>query len=340
MKKIGNGTYFIDKKIYFSNAYSIVGEKEANGPFGKYFSNIIHDDTLGEKSFEKAERKLHTLALCGLLKNSKMIDSDIDAIISGDLMNQLITTNYSARNFNTPLLGVYSACSSYTEALIIGCLMLDSGAAKNVIAIAGSHFSAAERQYRNPLEFGNQRQSYSQWTVTGMGATLLSCNCKTTCPCLTHFTIGKVVDYGIKDIANMGAAMAPAAMSTLLEFFNDTHTVPDDYDLIATGDLGKLGSDILKDLMIEAGLPLGQNYTDCGHMIYSSLQNSFQGGSGAGASASICNSYIYQKLKKGELKKVILVATGALMSVTTVQQGDSIPCIAHLVCFEGVDKNV
>ena len=339
MKKIGNSTYVLNNNIFYNNAFSIVGEKEANGPFGKYFSKVVYDDTLGEKTFEKAERKLHTLALCGLLEKSKMSEKDVDAIISGDLMNQLITTNYSARDFDVPLIGVYSACSSFTEALIVGCFMLDSGAAKNIIAIAGSHFSAAERQYRNPLEFGNQRQSYSQWTVTAMGASLLSNECNNNCPRVSHFTIGKVVDYGIKDIANMGAAMAPAAMNTLIEFFNDTCTSPDDYDLIATGDLGKLGSDILKDLMIEAGMPLGQNYTDCGHMIYSSLQNSFQGGSGAGASACVCNSYIYKKLKNGELKKVILVATGALMSVTTVQQGDSIPCIAHLVCFEGEEKN-
>ena len=263
------------------------------------------------------------------------MESEVDLLVSGDLMNQLVTSNFSAREFDIPFLGVYSACSSFTESLLIAGTFISAGAAKNTISIAGSHFSSAERQYRNPLEFGNQRQTYSQWTVTGMGATHLSLIGSNEMPRIKKVTVGKVTDYGIKDIANMGAAMATAASRTLLDYFQDTKTLPTDYDLIATGDLGKLGSDILKDLMIEEGFPLGQNYTDCGHMIYSSLQNSFQGGSGAGASAVVFNSYIYEKLKKGEFKKVLLVATGALMSVTTNQQGDTIPCVAHLVMFEG-----
>ena len=282
---------------------------------------------------------MHSLVIKKLMQQEKLSDSDIDILISGDLMNQLVTSNFSAREFDIPFLGVYSACSSFTEALVIASTFLSSGAARKIIAVAGSHFSSAERQYRNPLEFGNQRQTYSQWTVTGMGATLLSCVGGSASPVIKRVTLGHVTDWGIVDITNMGAAMAPAAMRTLVEFFEDTKTLPSDYDLIATGDLGKLGSDILKDLMIEEGYPLGQNYTDCGHMMYSSIQNGFQGGSGAGASATIFNSYIYKKLCSGEFKKVILVATGALMSVTTNQQGDSIPCVAHLVMFEGGNSN-
>ena len=315
-----------------------MGKKESEGPFGKYFTEVIQDDYLGQDTFEKAERCMHILAIKNILNLHNLKDEDIDVMVSGDLMNQLVTSNYSAREFNIPFLGVYSACSSFTEALIVGALFVESKSSKRVLAVAGSHFSSAERQYRNPLEFGNQRQTYSQWTVTGMGASILSPVSKNNEPRITKVTIGKVTDYGISDIANMGAAMAPAAMRTLVEFFKDTKTSPEDYDLIATGDLGKLGSDILKDLMIEEGYPLGQNYTDCGHMMYSSLQNSFQGGSGAGSSSTVFNSYIYKKLLEGEFKKVLLVATGALMSVTTNQQGDTIPCIAHLVMFEGGNK--
>ena len=337
MKKIGCSTFEFDNDIFITGAYSMVGRKEGAGPFGKYFSKIIEDDTMGEKTFEKAERKMHEQTIRNLLSECKMTEKAIDVLLSGDLMNQLTTSNFSAREFDIPFLGLYSACSSFTEALFLSSALIDTGGFKNVISVAGSHFSSAERQYRNPLEFGNQRQTYSQWTVTGMGASLLSSKAIEKVPRIKKATIGKVIDYGIVDIANMGAAMAPAAMNTLLEFFKDTKTEPSDYDLIVTGDLGKLGSDLLKDLMSEEGYHLGQNYTDCGHMIYSSLQNSFQGGSGAGASATVFNSYIYKKLKSGEFKKVLLLATGALMSVTSNQQGDTIPCISHLIMFEGVD---
>lgn len=335
MKKLGNSTFEFDNDVFIAGAYSVVGKKEGEGPFGKYFSEIVEDDTMGEKTYEKAERKMHEKTIRTLMKLNNLNDKDIDVLLSGDLMNQLTTSNFTAREFNIPFLGLYSACSSFTEALLLGSALIDAGGFKNVIAAAGSHFSSAERQYRNPLEFGNQRQTYSQWTVTGMGASLLSINGSLKLPKIKRATIGKVIDFGISDIANMGAAMAPAAMNTLIEYFKDTGTEPDDYDLIATGDLGKLGSDLLKDLMIEEGYTLGQNYTDCGHMIYSSLQNSFQGGSGAGASASVFNSYIYKKLLAGEFKKVLLLATGALMSVTSNQQGDTIPCISHLIMFEG-----
>ncbi len=335
MKKIGSSTFVFERPVYVRGGYSLVGKKEAEGPLGKYYSEILSNDTLGEKTFEKAERAMHSKTIRNIMKQQELVESDVDLLVSGDLMNQLVTSNFSAREFDVPFLGVYSACSSFTEAILVSSTFIASGGVKNAIAIAGSHFSSAERQYRNPLEFGNQRQTYSQWTVTGMGATHLSSFETSNNPIVSKITIGKVTDYGVKDIANMGAAMATAASRTLLEFFQDTKTVPSDYDLIATGDLGKLGSDILKDLMAEEGYSLGQNYTDCGHMIYSSLQNSFQGASGAGASAIVFNSYILKKLCSGEFKKVLLVATGALMSVTTNQQGDSIPCVAHLVMFEG-----
>ena len=210
MKKIGKSTFELKNAVFINNSYSIVGRKEGEGPFGKYFSEVVSDDKLGRDTFEKAEREMHTRAVQGVMQRANMVDSGIDLLVSGDLMNQLVTSNYMAKEFDIPYLGIYSACSSFTEALILDSSFIEAGGVSNAIAIAGSHFSAAERQYRNPLEFGNQRQTYSQWTVTGSGATLLSKTNKNNSPKITKFTIGKVQDYGIKDIANMGAAMAPA----------------------------------------------------------------------------------------------------------------------------------
>lgn len=331
-KKIGRNTYELDMPVYVIGRASITSDKEANGPVGDYFDISLSDDTLGENTFEKSERRMMEETVFHAIKNSSLSEEQIDVLIGGDLLNQLVTTNYTARQYNIPLLGVYGACSTMAESLIVGSMLIDGGGVNNVVCTTGSHFSASERQFRNPLELGNQRQIYSQWTVTGMGATVLSS--VGIGPKIKRVTIGVVTDYGVNDIANMGAAMAPAAMRTLCDFFDQTNTGPEDYDLIATGDLGKLGSDVLKDLMSVKGYPLGKNYMDCGHSIYSNEQKTFQGGSGAGCSAVVLNSYILRKLETSQLKKVLFVATGALMSTTTNQQGDTIPVIAHLVEFE------
>ena len=255
-------------------------------------------------------------------------------MVGGDLLNQIVTANYSAEFFGWPFIGVYSACSTMSESLCIAACLLDSGVGSNVLCVTGSHFASAERQFRGPLELASQRQTYSQWTVTGMGASILSNKSKANCPKITHVCFGRVVDYGVKDIANMGAAMAPAAMDTLLQFLSDTNTSTDDYDLIITGDLGKLGGDILKDLIIENGYKVGKNFSDCGHIIFDGSQKTFQGGSGAGCSAAVFNSYIIDKIIDGTFKKVVFMPTGALMSTTSNQQGDTIPCISHLVVIE------
>ena len=333
MKKIGNQTYQLEKDISIITGLSLVGKKEGEGPLGKYFDYIEKDDKMGEKTFEKGERKMFLKTISAAIKKSQLTKDDIDLYVGGDLMNQLVSSNYTAEELEIPFLGLYNACATMTESLIIGSTFLESGGVQNSICATGSHFSTAERQYRYPLEFGNQRQSYAQWTVTGVGASVISTNIKSKIK-IRKFTIGKVTDFGICDIANMGAAMAPAAMETLRAFFNDTGTSQKDYDLIATGDLGKLGSDIFKDLMLKKGFDLETNYIDCGHMIYSIDQNTLQGGSGAGCSAVVLNSYILEKLKSGELKNVLLISTGALMSTTVNQQGDSIPGIAHLVLLE------
>lgn len=334
MRKLGRQTYELTRPISVVAGFGLVGKKEGQGPLKNYFDDIEQNDKMGEKTFEKAERKMFFKATSSVIRRANMTKEDIDLYVGGDLMNQLVSSNYVAENLQLPFLGLYNACATMTESYIVGSIALDSGGFNNVLCATGSHFSAAERQYRYPLEFGNQRQSYAQWTVTGVGASVLS-NKEKSSVRITRFAIGRVTDFGITDIANMGAAMAPAAMETLSAFFEETKTNQEDYDLIATGDLGKLGSDILKDLMAKKGYDIETNYIDCGHLIFNIDQDTMQGGSGAGCSASVFNSYILKKLQSGEFKKVLLISTGALMSTTTNQQGDSIPCIAHLVMFEG-----
>lgn len=331
-KKIGEQTYQLTNGPIVISAQSYVGEKESLGPMKKYLKNFTIDDTLQQSSFEKAERMFFERALRLALNNAKMSAGSVDYMVGGDILNQLISINYTARDFQIPLIGVYGACSTMSESLAVASGLMSSGIGKTVVCLTGSHFSAAERQYRNPLEFGNQRQTYSQWTATGAGCVVLSS--EGYGPQIKKIAFGRVTDYGINDIANMGAAMAPAAFQVLRAFFNDTKTQPQDYDLIATGDLGKLGSDILRDLMEQENMPLGSNYMDCGHSLYNTDQKTFQGGSGAGCSAIVFSSYIYPKMKNKEFNRVLLVATGALMSTTINQQGETIPCVAHVVMLE------
>lgn len=329
MKKIGNFTFELDGKCFIVGVGSLVGEKEKTGPFEKYFKNFVSDDKLGEKTFERSERKMLYEINKAAISDAKLSGIDIDLYLGGDLMNQIVTSNFVAEKMQIPFVGIYSACSTLTAALGLGAILIESGLMNNILCSTISHFSSAERQYRFPLEFGNQRQCYSQWTVTAGGAYVLS-NSKSDI-CISKITFGRVQDYGVIDIANMGAAMAPAACDTLYNFFVDTKTKPADYDLILSGDLGKLGSDILRDMMNKKGYELGKNYSDCGHSIYSFIEESYQGGSGAGCSAAVVASYVINKMKNNKLKKVVIVATGALMSTVTNQQGDPIPCVAHLV---------
>lgn len=312
--------------------YSLVGKKEGEGTFKDYYHKILKDDKYGEKTFEKAERKMMETTLFKAIEQANITPNDVDAYLSGDLLNQIITSSFTARDFNTTFIGLYGACSTMAESLALASCLIDSGYFTTIACGTCSHFSTAERQYRSPLELANQRPPISQWTVTGCGCSILS---KTgEGHLVTQATFGKVVDFGIKDANNMGAAMAPAAASTLVTHFKNTNTSPEDYDQIFTGDLGKLGSNILIDLMKEKGYQLKDTYSDCGHMIYQTTQQSYQGGSGCGCSASVLNSYIYKKLTEGKFKKILFVATGALLSPTSTQQGDSIPSIAHAVVIE------
>lgn len=325
--------------IYFKNKPKIIatgtvaGPKEVQGIIGNYVDLPLKSDMFDAETYEKAEQKMLEYAIEKSIKNASLKKEDINLLISGDLLNQIISASFSARQLKIPFLGVYSACSTMSEALALGAMIVNAEYAKCVVAATGSHFSSAERQYRYPLELGCTRPPQSQWTVTGAGSAVIANSEKGVA--ITSATFGKVIDYGVTDVNNMGAAMAPAAADTLISHFKDTNTSPDDYDMILTGDLGALGSRILKDLTWEKGVDISKNHVDCGEIIYKVIEDEFQGGSGAGCSAVVLNSYIYDKMTKGgNIKKVLFAATGALLSTTSSQQGESIPCISHAVVLE------
>ncbi|MCL2861631.1 MAG: stage V sporulation protein AD [Firmicutes bacterium] len=335
-KRVGQTLIFHNNPKIISGA-SVVAKRESEGPIGLFFDEISDNCKQDKKCFEKSEIRMMTRSIELALNKTNLRLDDIDMFLAGDLLNQITTSSFVSRELSLPFLGLYSACSTFTESLALGAMMIDSGFYDNILCSTSSHFATAERQYRFPLEFGNQRPPYAQWTVTGSGSTILSNKSNDIYDeniFITSATIGRVVDFGIKDISNMGAAMAPAALSTLMSLFKNTNTTPTDYDLIATGDLGKLGSDILRQLMNEQNYDLGQNYTDCGNLIYNVHQKCYQGGSGAGCSAAVFNSFLLQRLRDGKYKKIILAATGALMSSQTSYQGESIPGICHAVVIE------
>lgn len=324
--------------VYFKNKPRIVatstvaGTKECEGIIGRYVEVALSDDTYGESTFEKAECKMLSKVIDGAITNAGLTREQVDMIISGDLLNQIISASFTARDFSVPFLGVYGACSTMAESLALAATLVDGGYCDRVVAATGSHFASAERQYRYPLELGCTRPPQAQWTVTGAGGALVAGAGDGVE--ITMATFGKVVDYGVTDVNNMGAAMAPAAADTLLTHFRTTGEEPEDYDLIVTGDLGALGSRIVKDLTWEKGLDISKNHVDCGEIIYNVIEDEFQGGSGAGCSAVVLNSYLYSKLMAGSLKRILFLATGALLSTVSSGQGESIPCIAHGVVLE------
>lgn len=331
IKKIGDTIIFKNNPTIIAGC-SVVGPKEKNSLLNKYFDKIMQDDICGEKTYEKAERKFMEHAITGAIKKAGLTTNDIDFLISGDLLDQIISSNFVARILNTSFIGIFGACSNMSLSLALGACLIEAGVANYVACATSSHFSTAERQFRFPLELGCQRPPTAQWTVTASGCSILSNNQKGHK--VIGATIGKVVDFGINDVNNMGAAMAPAAADTLDRLFKDTKTTPKDYDLIVTGDLGKLGSELLLDLLEQKGYSNIQNHRDCGQIIYSDTQKSYMGGSGCGCGASVFNSYFLDKLTLGEYKKIIFMATGALLSPLSSQQGESIPSIAHAIIIE------
>ncbi len=325
-------TIFFKKQPKIISSGTIAGPKESAGIVGNYVDKALSDDMFGENTFEKAECKMLSYAIDQAISNAGLNREQIDVLFSGDLLNQIISASFAARDFAIPFLGVYSACSTMSESIMLASAMVDAGYVNTAVAATGSHFASAERQYRYPLEQGTTRPPQSQWTVTGAGACVISG--KGEGVKIINATMGKVVDYGVTDVNNMGAAMAPACAHTLIQHFRDTDTQPEDYDLILSGDLGALGSRILKDLCWEKGFDISNNHVDCGEIVYKVIEDEFQGGSGAGCSAVVFNSYVLSKLKGKLFKRVLFAATGALLSTVSSGQGESIPCISHAVQLE------
>jgi stage V sporulation protein AD len=340
-KRVGTQTVQFELPPRIISSASIVGDLEGKGPLGEYFNLILEDDTWGEQTWEKAERKMFETSVRMALEKAKLSAQDLDCLLGGDLLNQIITANYAARELNIPFLGLYGACSTMAQSLLIGAMMIDGGFAKRVACTATSHFSTAERQYRFPLEMGSTTPPTAQRTVTGAGTSIL-CEINTASGdkgvfksiSVTGGTIGRVVDFGITDTFNMGAAMAPAARDTFLMNLKDMHRTVDDYDLIVTGDLGKFGSEMFVDLCAQSGVQVSDKHYDCGNAIFGSELKEGCGGSGCGCSAVVLNAYLTGQMESGNLNRVFFMATGALMSPTSGLQSDSIPGIAHGVILE------
>ncbi len=327
----GEQTILFENKPRVLSGYSIVGPKEAMGPLDPYFHKRLRKDDFGQKSYEKAECKLHMSAISGAIIAAGLTPKDIDVNIGGDLLNQIITSSFSARELDIAFVGMYSACSTFAQALIVGATLIDGGYVCRAACSTSSHFSTAERQYRYPLELGTQMTPTSQWTVTGAGCTLLGKEGSNIF--VESATVGKVVDFGISDANNMGAAMAPAAAKTVEQHLKDTGREVDYYDYIVTGDLGIYGSRLFLELLESEGIHAAKNHKDCGEMIYDKRQRCPQGGSGAGCSSVVFNSYFLHHMRAGGIKRMLLVPTGALLSKLSSLQGETIPGIANAVSF-------
>ncbi len=318
---------------YIISSASVVGSQEKKGPLGTYFDLCdTKDDTFGKESFEKAESEMQRLALkCAMDKNS-MSDKDIEFIFAGDLINQCISSGYGLADFDVSFFGIYGACSTFAEGMILSSV-LSSFAKKNCAAVTSSHNCTAERQFRFPLEYGAQRTPTAQWTVTGAGSVIISPSPKGSCDVrVSDVLAGKVVDAGITDVNNMGAAMAPAAADTIERYLKESGREAESFDYIITGDLGFEGSSILKELLLKKGIDISSRHTDCGMEIYDvKKQDMHAGGSGCGCSAVVMASYYLSRMKKGEIGDMLFLGTGAMMNAMSLQQGNSIPAIAHLV---------
>lgn len=327
----GKQTILFKNKPRVLSGYTIVGPKEAMGPLDPYFHKRLRKDDFGQKSYEKAECKLHMSAISGAIIAAGLTPKDIDVNIGGDLLNQIITSSFSARELDISFVGMYSACSTFAQALIVGAALIDGGYICRAACSTSSHFSTAERQYRYPLELGTQMTPTSQWTVTGAGCTVLGKEGSNIF--VESATVGKVVDFGISDANNMGAAMAPAAAKTVEQHLMDTGRDADYYDYIVTGDLGIYGSRLFLELLESEGIHAAKNHKDCGEMIYDKRQRCPQGGSGAGCSSVVFNSYFLHHMRAGGIKRMLLVPTGALLSKLSSLQGETIPGIANAVSF-------
>ena len=332
-KQIGKQSFIFEKSPIIACWASVAGKKEKEGPLGKYFDITYNDSYFGQKTWEQGEKRMQQLALQILEKKAGIKQSEIGAVFSGDLLNQCIGSSFSLRNTGIPHLGLYGACSTMAESILVASMAVGGGFRDNVVAMTSSHFASSERQYRFPLGYGGQRTPTAQWTVTGAGAAFVSKD--GFGPRITSCTIGTVTDLGITDANNMGAAMAPAALETIMAHFHDFNTTPESYDLIVTGDLGQLGKDILLSMAQRENLEIGGKLADCGTMVFDTLtQDVHSGGSGCGCSAITLCGYLLNQLQAGKYNKLLFCGTGALLSPTSTQQGLPIPGVCHAVCIE------
>ena len=332
--KRGRQSFLLTEPPVITHWASVAGKKESEGPLSHTYDVTAQDTYFGQKTWEQAEKRMQQLALETLMKKAGIQAKDLDLVLSGDLLNQCIGSSFTLRNQNIPHLGLYGACSTMAESLLVASMAVGGGFADTAAAMTSSHFASSERQYRFPLGYGGQRTPTSQWTVTGSGAALVRSSGKG--PKIESCTIGTVTDLGIKDANNMGAAMAPAAFQTIRAHFQDMGTEAKDYDLIVTGDLGQVGKEMLLELARRDGISLGGKLTDCGTMVFdNTVQDVHAGGSGCGCSAITLCGELLNKLSSGKLKKILFCGTGALLSPTSTQQGLPIPAICHAVCITG-----
>lgn len=333
-KRLGEQTVIFENPPSIISVASTVGPKEGQGPLKDKFDVVLEDVLAGEDTWEKAESRIINDNFKLAVEKANLSMEDMDYILTGDLLNQDSGSTFGIRDLKRPFFGLFGACSTMGESMALSAMLIDGGFANYILAGASSHFCSAEKQFRFPLELGTQRPPSATWTVTGDGAVVISSK-KESPVVITGVTTGKIIDMGIKDAANMGAAMAPAAVDTLVTHFKDTGTKPSDYDVIATGDLGYIGHELVVRLMKEEGYDMGSGFTDCGIEIFDQkTQDTHSGGSGCACSAVTFCAYFYEKIKRGEIKKMLFIPTGALMSPTSSQQGETIPSIAHLVVLE------
>ncbi|KAA0550338.1 stage V sporulation protein AD [Bacillus sp. BGMRC 2118] len=332
MKLAGRQTWLFQDDIFVQSTGTAVGPMESKGPLSSYYDKSYNDLYCGEENWELAERRLMNDSIDLCLSKVDATKEDIDLLLAGDLLNQNVTSNYVARTQQIPFLCMFGACSTSMETLAVGSALVDAGFAHRVVAATSSHNATAERQFRNPTEYGGQKPDTATFTVTGAGAIMVS---KKNSPIkITSATIGKVMDYGVANPNDMGSAMAPAAADTIRQHLQDLNRTPEDYDLIVTGDLSSVGSPILRELLLEDDIDISAVHNDCGLMVFSPDQEVFAGGSGCGCSAVVTYSYLLEQIIKGKYKRILVVATGALLNPIMIQQKETIPTIAHGVVFE------
>ena len=330
-----NQTLTFKKRIAVRGRASMVGPKEGKGPLAQYFDVILPDDLLGKPTWEQAESEMIRRTILMAMEKGGITPEDAQIVLAGDLLNQLMSSGFAARSLGTPFFGLYGACSTFVEGLVLGGVLVDGGYRKNAVCAASSHFCTAERQFRFPLELGTQRPPSAQWTATAAGAMLIDDREEAACAYLTHGTIGRVIDYQVKDASHMGAAMAPAVADTIMAHFADTKRDFRDYDLIATGDLGYIGRNLLKELLIQRGVKVDdEKLIDCGASLFYKEQDPHAGGSGCGCVASVTCGWLMKRMEQGEVKRLLVVGSGALMSTTSQQQGESIPGVAYAASLE------